>query len=187
MVKAVLEKNDKMAYGLIAVLSVVVFMLVVLIGKFKIYTLFPGVSLGFDPHIFAKINAGLNSLVSVLLILGLILVKQKKYEAHRTVMMVAFGASAIFLLSYVAHHFTTYDTHFGGEGAIRWVYYPLLITHIILAATVLPFILLAMYRGLTADWREHKKIVRVTYPIWLYVSISGVIVYLLIAPYYQPM
>ena len=184
MIKALINRNDKLAYIIIGVLSVVVFALVVSLGKFKIYAVAPGIELGFDPHIFARINAVLNTLVSVLLVVGLVLVKQKKYAAHRTVMIMAFVASSLFLLSYVSHHFLTNDTHFGGVGAIRYFYYPLLITHIVLAATVLPFILLAMYRGLTAEYSEHKKIVRVTYPIWLYVSVTGVIVYLMISPYY---
>ena len=180
MVQAVLKKNDKQAYGIIAVLSVVVFLVVVSLGKIK----YMG-ELGFDPHIFAKINAIINSTVSVLLIYGLVLVKQKKYEQHRNVMMGAFACSSLFLVSYIAHHFLTQDTHFGGEGLIKYLYYPLLITHIILAATILPFILLTTYRGLTADFAQHRKIARITYPIWLYVSISGVVVYLLIAPYYN--
>ncbi|MCW3126122.1 MAG: hypothetical protein JWO03_1780 [Bacteroidetes bacterium] len=184
MIQAVVKRNDKFAYGLIAVLSVVVFAVVASLGKLKIYNLAPGFQLGFDPHIFARINGVLNSLVAILLIFGLILVRQRKYELHRTVMLTAFGVSSLFLVSYICHHFLTNDTPFGGTGAIRYFYYPLLITHIILAATVLPFILLATYRGLTADFKGHKKIVRITYPIWLYVSISGVIVYMMIAPYY---
>ena len=184
MIQAVLKKNDKQAYGIIAVLSVVVFLVVLSLGKFKIYNVAPKVELGFDPHIFARINGVLNSLVAVLLIFGLMLVKQRKYTQHRNVMLAAFAASSLFLVSYICHHFLTNDTHFGGTGAIRYIYYPLLVTHIILAATVLPFILLTTYRGLTADFKEHKMIARITYPIWLYVSVSGVVVYLLISPYY---
>lgn len=184
MIQALVKKNDKFAYGLIGTLSVVVFLVVLSLGKFKIYNIAPTMQLGFDPHIFARINGALNTLVSILLIAGLVLVKQKKYELHRTVMLTAFAASSLFLVSYISHHFLTNDTHFGGEGAIRYFYYPLLITHIMLAATVLPFILLTMYRGLTADLKEHKIIARVTYPIWLYVSVSGVLVYLMISPYY---
>ena len=176
-----LKRNDKTAYGLIATLSVVVFAVVVLLGKFKLLN----VNLGFDPHIFAKANAFINSTVALLLIYGLILVKQKRYVQHRAVMLTAFGFSSLFLVSYILHHLLTVDTHFGGEGAIRYIYFPLLVTHIFLAATILPFILLTTYRGLTSDFRNHKKIARITYPIWLYVSISGVIVYLMIAPYYS--
>jgi putative membrane protein len=83
------------------------------------------------------------------------------------------------------HHLLTYDTHFGGEGFIKYIYYFILLTHIPLAAIVLPFILLSTYRGLTSDFAKHKKIVRYTFPIWLYVSITGVLVYIFISPYYS--
>lgn len=181
MIQPLLKRNDKPAYALIATLSVVVFAVVVLLGKFKLLSL----ELGFDPHIFATINAFLNSTVSVLLIYGLVLVKQKKFEQHRNVMMAAFACSSLFLVSYILHHLLTPDTHFGGQGVIKYFYFPLLITHIFLAATILPFILLTTYRGLTSDFQNHRKIAKITYPIWLYVSVSGVIVYLLISPYYS--
>ena len=181
MLQPLLKRNDTPAYGIIITLSVVVFAVVVLLGRFKLLTL----NLGFDPHIFAKANAYINSIVSLLLIYGLVLVKQRKFAQHRNVMLVAFGFSGLFLVSYILHHLFTVDTHFGGEGAIKYFYFPLLITHIFLAATILPFILLTTYRGLTSDFLAHRKIAKITYPIWLYVSISGVIVYLLIAPYYS--
>ncbi len=180
MIQPVLKRNDKSAYGVIAVLSIVVFAVVVLLGEFKMVNL----DLGFDPHIFAKINAFINSTVSILLVYGLILVRQKKFTQHRNVMLTAFGFSSLFLVSYILHHLLTIDTHFGGVGAIRFFYFPLLISHVFLAATILPFILLTTYRGLTSDFGNHRKIARLTYPIWLYVSISGVLVYLMIAPYY---
>ena len=177
--KALLQRNDKLAYQVIGLLSVVVFLVVVSLGRFKL----TNVELGFDPHIFAKINAAINSTVSVLLILGLYLVKQRKYEAHRNAMFAAIALSSLFLVSYILHHLFTMDTHFGGQGTIRYFYYPLLISHIILAAVILPFILLTAYRALTADFQAHKKIAKITFPVWLYVSISGVLVYLLISPY----
>lgn len=179
--QALIEKNDKVAYPLIGVFSLVVFLVVVSLGKFKLLDL----KLGFDPHIFAKINAIINTTVSLTLLLGLYYVKQKQYESHKRVMMGAMVLSFFFLVSYILHHLLTVDTHFGGEGAIRYFYFPLLITHIVLAATILPFILLTTYRALTGDFSAHKKIARITYPIWLYVSISGVLVYLLISPYYS--
>lgn len=92
--------------------------------------------------------------------------------------------SALFLVSYILHHLLTVNTHFGGEGAIRYFYFPLLITHIFLAAVILPFILLTTYRALTGDFAKHQKIAKITFPIWLFVSVSGVVVYLLISPYY---
>lgn len=178
--KALLQRNDKLAYQIIGVLSAVVFLVVVSLGRFKL----TDVELGFDAHIFAKVNAVINSTVSVLLVFGLYLVKQKKWEAHRNAMFAAIAFSSLFLVSYILHHLFTMDTHFGGQGAIRYFYFPLLISHIILAAVILPFILLTAYRALTADFKAHKKIAKITFPIWLYVSISGVLVYLLISPYY---
>jgi putative membrane protein len=153
---------------------------VVSLGKFKIL----GVELGFDPHIFATVNAFINTTVTLCLLLGLFFVKQRKLEQHRAVMMFAMVLSFLFLVSYILHHLLTADTHFGGEGLIRYFYFPLLISHIVLAAIILPFILLTTYRALTADFVAHKKIARITFPIWLYVSISGVLVYILISPYY---
>jgi putative membrane protein len=180
MFNAVLKRNDKLAYQLIGVFSVVVFAVVVSLGKFKIL----GVELGFDPHIFATVNAFINTTVTLCLLLGLFFVKQRKLEQHRAVMMFAMVLSFLFLVSYILHHLLTADTHFGGEGLIRYFYFPLLISHIVLAAIILPFILLTTYRALTADFVAHKKIARITFPIWLYVSISGVLVYILISPYY---
>jgi len=181
MIQPILKRNDRPAYAIIVTLSVVVFAVVVALGRFKLL----GLDLGFDPHIFARANAYINSIVSILLIYGLILVKQRKYEQHRAVMLIAFGFSSLFLVSYILHHLLTIDTHFGGEGPIKYFYFPLLISHIFLAATILPFILLTTYRGLTADFAAHRKIAKITYPIWLYVSVTGVIVYLLISPYYH--
>lgn len=180
MFNAVLKRNDKLAYQLIGVFSVVVFAVVVSLGKFKIL----GVELGFDPHIFATVNAFINTTVTLCLLIGLFFVKQRKLEQHRAVMMFAMVLSFLFLVSYILHHLLTADTHFGGEGLIRYFYFPLLISHIVLAAIILPFILLTTYRALTADFVAHKKIARITFPIWLYVSISGVLVYILISPYY---
>jgi putative membrane protein len=182
MIQPLLKRNDKTAYGVIFTLSVVVFAVVVALGKVKLLDL----RLGFDPHIFARVNAYINSIVSLLLIYGLILVKQKNYAMHRAVMLTAFGFSSLFLVSYILHHLLTLDTPFGGDDSIKYFFYrPLLFSHIILAATILPFILLTTYRGLTGDFANHRKIAKITYPIWLYVSVSGVIVYVLVSPYYS--
>lgn len=177
--KPVLPKNDKLAYQLIGVLSFVVFAAVVLLSKVTL-----DVDLGFDPHIFAFLEAVINSAVSVLLVLGLVFVRQKKYIAHKNVMLVAIVLSAGFLVSYIAHHLFAGETKFGGEGAIRIFYYTILLTHIVLAAVILPFILLTAYRSLSGEYGKHKKIARYTFPLWLYVAVTGVLVYLLISPYY---
>jgi putative membrane protein len=179
MLKATIEKNDKLAYTLIGLVSLVVFVAVVLLKQIQLH-----VDLGFDTHIFAKINAYINSIVSLLLLAALFFVKQKNYALHKKSMMAAIVLSILFLVSYIAHHILSGSTTYGGVGGIRCVYFFILITHIILAAVILPFILLSAYRGLTAEFANHKKIARITFPIWLYVSVSGVIVYLMISPYY---
>jgi putative membrane protein len=136
-------------------------------------------------HLFATVNAILNSLVSILLVVGLIAVKNAKYELHRNVMMSAMVLSLLFLVSYICHHLFSESTSYGGEGVMKSVYYFILITHIILAAVILPFILYTSYRALVAEWPAHRKLAKITWPIWFYVSVTGVIVYLMISPYYN--
>jgi putative membrane protein len=179
MIPASLRKNDKTARLLILTVSFVVFAAVVMLSRIKL-----DVDLGFDKHLFAKINAGINSVVSVLLILGLITVRQRRYTQHRRIMLAAMVLSSLFLVSYICHHLFTGDTSFGGQGGIRYFYFFILITHIILAAIILPFILYTAYRGLTAEWPAHRKLAKITWPIWLYVSVTGVLVYFMISPYY---
>lgn len=179
MLPASLQKNDKAARWLILTVSFVVFAAVVLLSRVKL-----DVQLGFDEHLFAKVNAIINSLVSMLLVLGLVAVKQRKYALHRNIMIAAIILSCLFLVSYICHHLFTGDTKFGGQGSIRYVYFFILITHIILAAVILPFILYTAYRGLTGEWAKHRKLSKITWPVWLYVSITGVAVYLMISPYY---
>jgi putative membrane protein len=180
MLKPTLSKNDKKANLLIGLFSAVVFIAVVVLSRIEV-----DVDLGFDKHIFARLNAGINSTVSLLLILSLIAVKSKKYVLHKNITLTAMGLSVLFLVSYIAHHLFTGETKFGGEGSIRYVYYFILTTHIILAAVILPFILFAAYRAMTGEYERHKKIVKITWPVWLYVSLTGVIVYFMISPYYQ--
>ena len=140
--------------------------------------------LNFDEHIFAAINAAINSTVSVLLLLGLIAVKNKKYLLHKRIMITAIILSCLFLVSYICHHLFTGETKFGGEGTIRYVYYFILGTHIILAAIILPFILFTAYRSMIGEFARHKKMARITWPIWFYVAVTGVVVYFMISPYY---
>ena len=179
MLQPVFKKNDKTARLLIITVSFVVFAAVLLLSKYKL-----NVDLGFDVHVFAKINAVINSLVSITLFAALVAVKQKNFTLHRNLMFGAILLSVLFLVSYIAHHFFAGDTKFGGEGSIRYFYFFILTTHIILAAIILPFILFTAYRALTGEYEQHKKMAKYTFPLWLYVSITGVVVYLLISPYY---
>lgn len=179
MITPALKKNDKQARLLIITVSLVVFTAVVFLSRFTLT-----VDLGFNVHIFALINAVINSAVSVLLVWALVAVKGKNYELHKKLMLSAMVLSILFLLSYICHHLFAGETKFGGSGTIKGVYYFILLTHIPLAGIILPFILFTAYRGLTGEYADHKKLAKYTWPLWLYVSVTGVLVYVLISPYY---
>jgi putative membrane protein len=179
MIEASIPKNDKAAKRIIWILSLVVFLVVVSLKYIHVEA-----NLGFDPHLFASINAFINGSVAILLATALIAVKQKNYSLHKRLMLLAMILSSLFLVSYIAHHVFTGDTAYPKDAPMRAFYFIVLITHIILAAVILPFILFTTYRGLTADFQSHKKIARITWPIWFYVAVSGVIVYWMISPYY---
>lgn len=179
MLTPAIKKNDKTARALIITVSFVVLALVVLTSRFKLQ-----LDLGFNPHLFATLNACINFVVTILLIAAFMAIKKKNYVQHKNLMLLAMVLSTIFLLSYVAHHLLAGETKYGGTGALRYIYYFILATHIPLAGIILPFILFTAYRSLVGDFEKHKKLARYTWPLWLYVSITGVIVYLLISPYY---
>ena len=195
MLKPLLQKNDRKAKTLIFIVSFVVFTTVTILGK---YNLAGKVNLSFDEHIFALINAFINATVAILLIVGLMTVKNKNFELHKKIMLLAMVLSVLFLLSYIAHHLFAGETAYGetdgvkglstaelaAAGSMRKYYLLLLITHIPLAGLVLPFILFAAYRALTGDYEQHKKLVRYVWPVWFYVAITGVIIYCMIEPYY---
>ena len=179
MLPAIIQKNDKKASVLIILFSVIVFVAVVFLSQVKLE-----VELPFNVHVFAKINAVINSIVSFLLLVGLLAVKRGNYQLHKKVMMTSMVLSFLFLVSYICHHLLSDSTTFGGSGSIRLFYFIILISHIFLAAVILPFILYTSYRALVAEWPAHRKLARITWPIWFYVSVTGVIVYLMISPYY---
>ncbi len=179
MLAPVWKKNDKRARVLILSFSVIVFLLVTALGRVKLEA-----DLGFDTHIFAKANAIINSIVSLLLLVALIAVKQKKYLLHKRLMMTAMVLSILFLLSYICHHLLTDATSYGGTGSAKTIYYIVLFTHIPLAGLILPFILYTAYRALTGEWQQHRKLAKITWPVWFYVAVTGVVVYLMISPYY---
>ena len=179
MLEASIKKNDKRANVLIIIFSVIVFVAVVFLSRIKLE-----VELPFNVHLFAKINAVINSMVSFLLLVGLLAVKRGNYRLHKKVMMTAMVLSLLFLVSYICHHLFSDSTSYGGEGFVKGVYYFILITHIILAAIILPFILFTSYRALIAEWPGHRKLAKITWPIWFYVSVTGVVVYWMISPYY---
>jgi putative membrane protein len=132
------------------------------------------------PHI----NGILNSITSVLLLTGLYFIKQKNVKAHKRTMLMAFTLGSLFLVSYVLYHLTNESTAYGGQGWVRPIYYFLLVSHIVLSIVVVWFVLRAVYFALSGQIVRHKQTVKYAFPIWLYVSTTGVIVYLMIKPYY---
>lgn len=173
--------------------SLIVFLAILVLSRYKW-----NVDLGFDVHLFAKANAVINSVVTVLLICALIAVKGKRYELHKRLMISAMILSILFLVSYICHHLFAGETRFGdinhdgivsemekdAAGTKRIIYFIILITHIPLAGIILPFILFSAYRAMTGQWPRHRKLAKITWPVWLYVAITGVVVYLMIRPYY---
>lgn len=144
-------------------------------------------SLGFDvePLTFLPpIYATINGLTALILIIAVIAIKKKKIVLHENLMTTAIGCSVVFLVLYVAYHMTSDSTKFGGEGFIKYVYYFILITHIVLSVVIIPFVLITYVRAITNNIERHKKIAKITFPMWLYVAVTGVIVYIMIAPYY---
>ena len=126
------------------------------------------------------LNAGLNGLSAVLLTAGWLCIRRRRVAAHRACMLGALAVSTLFLVSYVAYHATYGSRPFGGQGWVRWVYFPLLISHVVLAAGIVPLALVTVYRALSADVARHRRIARWTLPLWLYVSVTGVLVYLML-------
>jgi uncharacterized membrane protein YozB (DUF420 family) len=126
------------------------------------------------------VNATLNGIATILLLIGYVLVRKQRYEQHRRTMLAAFATSVLFLISYVIYHANAGSRAFQGQGPIRTLYYTILITHIFLAAAIVPMALVTLSRGLSRRYDRHRAIARWTLPIWLYVSVTGVVVYLML-------
>lgn len=175
--KAVEQKYKKW----IILLSVVIPLAVALLFGVKLkdfgYDVKP---LSFLPPIYATING----ITAVVLFTAVWAIKNGKQQLHENLMKFAISLSVAFLVMYVAYHMTSESTKFGGEGAIKYVYYFILITHIALSVIIIPFVLFTYVRALSKSFVRHKKLARITYPMWLYVAVTGVIVYLMISPYY---
>lgn len=133
---------------------------------------------------FPFFHAVLNFCTALLLIMGFFAARIRNRIWHRNIMMLAFLLSTVFLVSYVISKMSNDPVPFGGEGPIKWVYYFILITHIILSAVIIPLVLFTIYRGFSGDVEKHRKIARYTMPVWLYVAITGVLVYVFMSPYY---
>ncbi len=174
------DKNilDEKKYNkLIVVLSVLIPVVVAILFGVKIPNVEP---LSFLPPIYASIN-GVTALV---LIIAVFQIKKGNRATHEKLMKFAIILSVLFLALYVAYHMTSDSTKFGGEGAIKYIYYFILLTHILLSIIIIPFVLITYVRGITNNIEKHKKIAKITFPLWLYVAITGVVVYIMISPYY---
>ncbi len=161
---------------LILTLSIVIPLAVAALFKIKI----PGYDFSFLPPIYATING----ITAVLLVVAVIAIRNKNRSMHEWLMKISIGLSTIFLVLYVVYHMFSDSTLYGGEGAIRIFYYFILISHIVLSVVVIPFVLFTFSRALSGNFERHKALAKFTFPLWLYVAVTGVVVYLMISPYY---
>lgn len=177
-----METNKETKYNkLIVVLSVAIPLMVALLFGVNLKKLgFDVQPLSFLPPIYAAING----LTAILLVAAVIAIKNRNRKLHENLMKSAIACSVAFLGMYVAYHMTSDSTKFGGEGAIKYLYYFILITHIILSIIIIPLVLTTYVKAWSEQFDKHKKIAKITFPIWLYVAVTGVVVYLMISPYY---
>ena len=175
-----MKSSDRVAVPVIIGLSiavpVIVLILMLLPERYNIF--------GTDTITFPLFHAILNFATAVLLIVGYFFMRIQNYILHRNTMIAAFGLSAIFLVSYVLSKISNEPVPYGGEGILRYVYFFILVSHIILSGIIVPLVLFTMYRGLSGEYSKHAKIARWTFPIWLYVAVTGVLVFLFMLPYY---
>ena len=175
--------NPALGKRLTIAVWIVTILVWVLVGAMRRPEKFPlpeGVSLSFLP----AVHATLNSLVAIFLVTAVVMIKLNNVRLHKLAISAAMICSALFLTCYVAYHFTTEETRFGGEGTAKLYYILLLISHIVLAAISLPFILLTWVYGFTNQFKKHRSLARWVFPIWLYVAVTGPICYLMLRPYY---
>ncbi|HEY4653447.1 MAG TPA: DUF420 domain-containing protein [Cyclobacteriaceae bacterium] len=161
----------------IIVLSVLVPLTIAILFGVKI----EGYDLSFLPPVYATING----LTAILLITAVAAIKNKRVILHRRLMKTCIVLSCLFLIMYVLYHMTSESTPFGGEGWIRRIYFFILVSHILLSVGVIPLVLFTFVRALSGDFERHRALARFTFPVWLYVAVTGVIVYLMISPYYS--
>jgi putative membrane protein len=170
--------SDEKKYNkLIVILSIAIPIVVAALFGIKIPNVEP---LTFLPPIYASINA----LTAIVLVIAFWAITNKKIKLHQRLMQFAILLSVVFLIMYVAYHMTSDSTKYGGEGVMKYVYYVILITHIIMSIVVIPFVLITYVRAITNNFEKHKKIARITFPLWLFVAVSGVVVFIMISPYY---
>lgn len=169
--------DDTKYNKLIIALSVVIPVVVAILFRVRIPNVEP---LSFLPPIYATING----LTALILVIAFVAIKNKNIVLHENLMTTAIWCSVVFLVMYVAYHMTSDPTEYRGEGVLKYVYYFILITHILLSIVIIPFVLITYARAITNNIEKHKKIAKITFPLWLYVAVTGVIVYIMISPYY---
>jgi len=169
--------KEKKFNRLITIVSIVIPVVVAMLFRVKI----PNVErLGFLPPIYATING----ITAILLIVAVVAIKNGKKELHQKIMSICIGLSLLFLVLYIGYHMTSESTSYGGQGSIKYVYLFILISHIVLSIVVIPLVLKTYARAYLGKFESHRKLAKITFPIWLYVAITGVVVYVMISPYY---
>lgn len=171
------SRKSKILIALITLVIPVLIMLLAFIPKLEVFG-------AFNYQILPLLNALINGTTFLILLAAYFAIRSKRIRLHQTLMVLALILSSIFLLSYIVYHAAVEETHYGGQGGLRILYFFILISHILLSATVIPLALITFGRALSQNYVRHKSIARYTLPIWLYVTLTGVIVYLLISPYY---
>ncbi len=175
-----IRKNDKQIAWIIGIFSFVVFAIVAGLGFFHLPWPF-----SFSVHVFAFLSAMINTITFFLLLIALWAIKSHRIHLHRNLMLTSLVLSILFLIFYIAHHLFSGETHYGGVGWIRLVYFTILTAHIFLASIILPFILFTTYRALIQEIDTHRKLAKITWPVWVFVATTGPIVYIMILPYYH--
>ncbi|MCK0192185.1 DUF420 domain-containing protein [Arenibacter sp. F20364] len=169
--------KEKKFNKLINLVSILIPIVVAILFGVKLPNVEP---LGFLPPIYASVNG----LTAILLVVAVIAVKNGKLELHQKLMTSCILLSLAFLVMYVAYHMTSDSTSFGGEGIVRYIYFFILITHIILSIVIIPLVLRTYAKAYLKNYAAHRKLAKITFPLWLYVAVTGVVVYLMISPYY---
>lgn len=171
-------EREKLKYrGVITFVSILIPLVVLILFNVRLPNVEP---LNSFPPIYATING----LTAIILVLALFAVKNKKIKTHEILMKIAIALSLIFLIMYVAYHMTSEPTPYGGDGYIKYVYYFILITHVLLSIFIVPLVLITYVRAISKHFDSHRRIAKITFPIWLYIAVTGVIVYIMISPYY---
>lgn len=170
-------KKDPYQKAIIALSVIIPITVALLFGMPKIK--------GYDTSFLPPVYATLNGITAILLVVAVAAIRRGRQLQHERIMKVCIGMSALFLVLYVVYHVTSESTSFGGVGPVRYVYFFVLITHISLSIAVIPLVLFTFVRALSGDFKRHRALAKFTFPIWLYVAVTGVIVYLMISPYYR--